>query len=56
MFDKKTKVVYVDRSFNFCNYMRIKKSNMFFRMISIELEKSVEFPIKCPFKKVKEIK
>ena len=48
------KYVGFDQTFDICNYLRIKKSNMFLRMITAEIDKSVTFPIKCPFKKVTE--
>lgn len=44
-----------DKAFNFCNYLRVRKSNMFIRLIGAEIEKGINFPIKCPFKKVKEV-
>lgn len=48
-----TKDIGFDETFNVCNYLRIRKANMFLRMITAEVEKGVNFPIKCPFKKVK---
>ena len=54
VFREVVKNIGFDQAFDICNYLRIKKSNMFLRMITAEIDKSVTFPIKCPFKKVTE--
>ena len=52
----KDRFVHFDRSFNLCAYKRVKFSNMFLKLMLVEIEKSIpNFSMKCPFKKENEV-
>ena len=55
IFHKITKYLSFDNLFNICNYLTMREFNPFLKLITAEVDKSISFPMTCPFKEVKEV-